>query len=391
MIRCAAFSVSLSERAAKVAALSAETIDRKRTEVSRLEFGRSETSVLSPAIDVLQLGCGAGFPILHGFSEGSGGEYSMVTENEGLLEVARDFAGTRPLYVADSGEWLASDHRFFRSEACSLLPPGSRREVMGGVTQRASSYSEEYSGDFDEAAREVASAVEKSVKDRAVGTRKVCVAFSGGLDSSILARCASKFTKVIAVSAYAPGSLDMTKARTAAVALGLEFEACELEKPKVASELAALDLPFPPSSMDRSLWCIYSVTSRRAAELGADLIMLGQMADELFGGYAKYEKAARTGGLDAAKRLMSEDVMGCAVRGFIRDEAACSRWLEPRFPFAEESLMKLGLSLPTSFKLIGGERKAVLREAARLLGVPEGLSDSPKKAAQYSSGVSKLV
>jgi asparagine synthase (glutamine-hydrolysing) len=38
-----------------------------------------------------------------------------------------------------------------------------------------------------------------------------------------------------------------------------------------------------------------------------------------------------------------------------------------------------------------GVRKAVLRRAAVLLGVPEDLAEGAKKAAQYSSGVQKLV
>ena len=40
--------------------------------------------------------------------------------------------------------------------------------------------------------------------------------------------------------------------------------------------------------MDEALWCIYSATSRLAKANGARTIILGQLADELFGGYMKY-------------------------------------------------------------------------------------------------------
>jgi asparagine synthase (glutamine-hydrolysing) len=53
--------------------------------------------------------------------------------------------------------------------------------------------------------------------------------------------------------------------------------------------------------------------------------------------------------------------------------------------------LRLGLSIPVSFKIRDGERKAVLRRAAGLLGVPEELSNAPKKAAQYSSGIQKIL
>jgi asparagine synthase (glutamine-hydrolysing) len=79
------------------------------------------------------------------------------------------------------------------------------------------------------------------------------------------------------------------------------------------------------------------------------------------------------------------------MRGFIRDEAACRRWCEPRFPFAERELAMLGEGLPVSFKIRGGVRKAVLREAALILGLPREIANRPKKAAQYSSGVMKLL
>jgi asparagine synthase (glutamine-hydrolysing) len=44
-----------------------------------------------------------------------------------------------------------------------------------------------------------------------------------------------------------------------------------------------------------------------------------------------------------------------------------------------------------SFKIRDGLRKAVLRRAAAILGVPEEQVGAAKKAAQYSSGVQKLL
>jgi asparagine synthase (glutamine-hydrolysing) len=119
--------------------------------------------------------------------------------------------------------------------------------------------------------------------------------------------------------------------------------------------------------------------------------MLGQLADELFGGYAKYERKLLEDGRDSAAKLMIDDVAGCGARGFVRDEAACSRWLEPRFPFADARVAGFGLRLPVELKIRRGVRKAVLREAALRLGVPGELVNKPKKAAQYSSGIMKIL
>ena len=225
----------------------------------------------------------------------------------------------------------------------------------------------------------------------AAGESRVAVAFSGGLDSSVLAACASKRVEVVACTGFAEGSGDQARAKEAASALGVELVATVLTKENVSEALATLRLPFAPTLMDRSLWCLYSVVSRSAREAGARAMLLGQLADELFGGYAKYAEALVASGSEAASAMMAADVGGYAKRGRLRDVGACGGWVEPRFPFEARGVVDLAGSLPVSFKIREGVRKAVLRRAATVLGVPEALAGAGKKAAQYSSGAQKLV
>ena len=223
------------------------------------------------------------------------------------------------------------------------------------------------------------------------GQEKVAIAFSGGLDSSVIARSATNHTDVVACTAYARHSRDITRAREAAEAMGLPLVAHELTKDDVVAALSALDLPFEPSLMDSSLWCLYKAVSRTAHRSGAKVMLLGQLADELFGGYAKYADAMKLLGEKAAESMMSTDLMEYASRGRVRDVAACRGLVEPRLPFESRELVEFVVSLPITFKIRDGERKAVLRKAALILGVPEKVASAPKKAAQYSSGVQKLV
>jgi asparagine synthase (glutamine-hydrolysing) len=173
--------------------------------------------------------------------------------------------------------------------------------------------------------------------------------------------------------------------------MGLPLVTREVTKDDVRAALTALDLPFPPSLMDKSLWCLYMVVSRTAHRAGARLMLLGQLADELFGGYAKYAEALRLRGERVAQLMMSTDFSEYADRGKVRDVAACGGIVEPRFPFEAKELFEFAVSLPIPFKIREGERKAVLRRAALIIGVPESVATAPKKAAQYSSGVQKLV
>ena len=237
----------------------------------------------------------------------------------------------------------------------------------------------------------MARAVELSVSRAAGGEPKVAVAFSGGLDSSIVAACAKAHAPVVACKAYAKGARDSVWARKSAGALGMDLVATELTPETVASALEDLALPFAPSLMDRSLWCLYAVVSKSAHASGARVLLLGQLADELFGGYAKYPEALKARGEAAAREMMRSDFLDYGARGRVRDESACRRWVEPRFPFESREVSELASALPTSFIFRGGVRKAVLRRAAVILGVPEEQAEVAKKAAQYSSGIQRLV
>ncbi len=245
-------------------------------------------------------------------------------------------------------------------------------------------------GTFEGAAEELAKRVAESVEECVRGRSRVAVAFSGGVDSSVIAVCAKRLTDAFACSASVPGSFDAGRAASAAREIGLEIVEARVTADDARSAFRDLELPFEPTPMDRELWCLYRLASERAKRAGAEAILLGQLSDELFGGYAKYERALGLGEAEVAE-MMSADVAAFYARGMLRDVSACERWLAPRFPFASERVVELGASIPVGYKVREGVRKAVLRRAAVVLGVPEKLAAAPKKAAQYSSGIQKLV
>lgn len=241
-----------------------------------------------------------------------------------------------------------------------------------------------------QAASELASTIERSVARAVGGRRRVAVGFSGGVDSSILVACAKKHSEVTAVSGYVQGSMDSKRAMESAALMRVPWRPAVIVPEQAERDARRMSLPFEASRMDRSLWALYSAVSRVAAEGGAELLLLGQLADELFGGYAKYSELAVRSAEEAA-RLMEEDAAAYPTRGRVRDVGACSQWVEPAFPYESQEVVALAKQTPFEFKIAGGERKVVLRRAALVLGVPEELAWAPKKAAQYSSGVQKAV
>ena len=337
-----------------------------------------------------------GLPLVHGYMrEGAGGaegECSLLGMGEAGYYGARDPLGTRGLWVIRQGRGagsISSDYRLLGGRG-ELIPPGAAYE-KGMVRVTARHVDAKRAPKFDQAAKELAAILDGVVEERVRGHRRVAVSFSGGRDSSLLALLASRHTDVVLCSAYAPGSRDEGQSEKAASLLGLELKTVVLDAKTVAKRSEAAELPPGEATlMDKALWCIYTATSELAKRNKARMIILGQLADELFGGYMKYAKAAAQGA-GAAERMMAEDVKACADRGFLRDEAACSASCEARFPYADSRVASFAALLPLDYKIRGGERKAVLRAAALELGLPEQLAAAPKKAAQFSSGAAKLL
>jgi asparagine synthase (glutamine-hydrolysing) len=345
-------------------------------------------------------GSGVDFPVLHGFADEEAlvdgeeprrGEFAFLARRDGSYLAGRDALGTRPLYVDGDGSIVASDHRFFpQGDPPRLLPRGSTLEVGSMETRTPRRVAAGTSGDFEESASMLAELLGRSVDRRVRGHKRVAVSFSGGLDSSLIAMLAARRAEVTLCSAYASASRDERAVSRAAELLGLRNMDARLERPQVTEELRSLDLPFQATPMDKALWCLYSSTARLASGQGAEVILLGQLADELFGGYMKYAIEARKDEGRAA-RMMEADVVESSERAFVRDEAACAKFIEPRFPFADEDVVAFALGLPLSYKISGQQRKRILRVAAAKLGLPDELAQAPKKAAQYSSGIAKLV
>jgi asparagine synthase (glutamine-hydrolysing) len=342
----------------------------------------------------------ADLPVIHGFvTEGARdlgeeprqGEFAFLARRGESYLAGRDALGTRPLYMNADGSVLASDHRFFPpADEPVLLARGTSVEIESMKTRTSRRVTAGTAEGLGESATILAGLLDESVKRRLKGHRRVAVSFSGGLDSSLIAMLAAKRADVTLCSAYVSASRDEHAVTRAAELLGLRIVDVKLERPGITEELRSLDLPFQATTMDRALWCLYSSTARLASREGAELILLGQLADELFGGYMKYAIAGRKDeGL--AARMMEADVEASSERAFVRDEEACAKFIEPRFPFADEGVVGFALGLPFSHKISGAQRKLVLRRAAAELGLPDELVQAPKKAAQYSSGIAKVL
>ncbi len=237
----------------------------------------------------------------------------------------------------------------------------------------------------------------ESTKNRVSDIQKVMVAFSGGLDSSVIAVLARHCgMNVNLVSVGLENQPEVSFAKSAAEALGLPlhlqtYTISDVERvlPKV------LWIIEEPNIVKASIAIPFYWTAENASKLGFKILLAGHGGDEVFGGYQRYLKEYDQSGAAALQNIMYRDVANSYRTNLQRDNQVCSfHKVELRVPFLDRDVVHLSLSLPLNLKIESAEdwlRKRVLRQVAQNLGMPTFIATKTKKAIQYSSGVNKAI
>ena len=307
--------------------------------------------------------------------------------------LVRDVLGRRPVFVddADPERWAFAPGDL---AAPRLLPPGCRLPLGEPVAaaERVWSLPDPAPRPADEAV----AAVETAVREHALGgtttaTRgrdAVAVAFSGGVDSAVVA--AGRPTAPLYVAGF-PNSHDVAAAREAATAMGRDLRWVEIDHDDLRRAVPAVAAATGRTNpMDLSIAVPLFLVAERAAADGHGRLVVGQGADELFGGYAKVTDPANDDRVDAttvrgARRETVLSLPDQLPRDVLTLRAA---GVEPVAPFLHDDVIRAALRLPGDALVDGDRRKVALRRAADGI-VPETARRADKKAVQYGTYVSR--
>lgn len=235
-------------------------------------------------------------------------------------------------------------------------------------------------------------------KEEAVG-----LLYSGGLDSTIIARILLSLfpsSAVHAVSVGLPDSYDINNALTMATELGLPLLPCYLSE-QVLTEaihgLLKLKLVQNPGDLSIAIPLFLGMRALTKNPGGLQVVFLGQGADELFAGYKKYVTLYTEKGIEATSRAMDRDFTQLTTHQ-VRLERGIANffnlilvypYLDPRIvAYAQSQPLKAHLSQTPEGDVI---RKTLLRKLASNLGLSHKAVTQPKKAMQYGSGTVKLL
>lgn len=246
--------------------------------------------------------------------------------------------------------------------------------------------------DTDEAHRRVQKAIITQTQNQTTddSDKSTAIAFSGGIDSAVVA--AGRPNAPCYVAGF-DGCHDITAAQEALSAMdrSADLRVIEISHTDIIEAIPQLVSAIRRTNpMDLAITVPLFLVARRVAADGFDRLVLGQGADELFGGYAKVQKAPTDPRVNAttirgARRELLNTVPKQAERDMLAIRAG---GVEPITPFLHDNIVESALTLPESLLVRGDQRKVALRMAADGI-VPESVRTASKKAVQYGTYVSR--
>lgn len=255
--------------------------------------------------------------------------------------------------------------------------------------------------DIDSALNAYNDALIASVEKRVRDFSRIGIVFSGGIDSVIVAFLAKQMVpEVICYTSGIRGSNDITNSIEIAEKLDLKLEINELSQNDVEKMIPNIINVIEDDNMGQVEVAIpiYAAV-KLAREQGIRVMLTGQGADEIFGGYSWYSKIVQKYGYEKILEYMIKDVQLLYKETLEReDKITMSQSIELREPFLDPNLIDTVLRIDPRlniqndgvdvFDTLG---KRVHRRLAEKMGIPREIAYRIKEAAQHGSGIHNLL
>ncbi|WP_276963380.1 asparagine synthase B [Bacteroides graminisolvens] len=334
--------------------------------------------------------------------------FALYDEEKDEFLIARDPIGVIPLYIgkdADGKIYCASELKALEGFCDEYEPflPGhyywSKEGVMKRWYQREWTEYETVKNN-DAKVSDVHDALEDAVQRQLMSDVPYGVLLSGGLDSSVISAVAKKYaSKRIetdgASDAWWPqlhsfaiglkGAPDLSKAREVADYIGTVHH--EINYTVQEGLDAIRDVIYFIETYDvttvRASTPMY-LLARVIKSMGIKMVLSGEGADEIFGGYLYFHKApdAKAFHDETVRKLSKLHMYDC-----LRANKSLAAWgVEGRVPFLDKEFLDVAMRLNPQAKMAPGNviEKKIVREAFADM-LPESVTWRQKE--QFSDGV----
>ena len=313
--------------------------------------------------------------------------FVLYNQEDNSYIVARDHMGIIPLYQGydEHGNYYVASEMKALMPICktvSEFPPGHVLDSKVGEPVRYYQRDwHEYAPVADNTTQvdDIRQALEESVKSHLMTDVPYGVLLSGGLDSSLVSAITQKFAarrveendladawwpKVHSFAVGLKGSPDLEAAQKVADSIGTvhhsihftEQEGIDALK-EVIYHLETYDVTTVRASTPMYLM------ARKIKAMGIKMVLSGEGADEIFGGYLYFHKApnAQEFHEELNRKLDKLHMFDC-----LRANKAMSAWgIEARVPFLDKHFMDVAMRINPADKMCGNGKieKGVLRKA----------------------------
>ena len=340
--------------------------------------------------------------------------FALYDVEDGSFLIARDPIGVIPLYIGydkDGKVYVASELKALEGQ-CDRYEPflpghyywsqeadkGMQRWYTRGWMQGETVPKEELS--YGDAVEEVRLGLMSAVKRQLMSDVPYGVLLSGGLDSSVISAIAARYASHRVEN---DGATEAWWPRLHSFAVGLKG-APDLAKAKLVAERIGTVHHEINYTIQEGLDALrdviyfietYDVTTVRAStpmyllarvikSMGIKMVLSGEGADEIFGGYLYFHKAPTPEEFhkETVRKLSKLHLYDC-----LRANKSLSAWgVEGRVPFLDKEFLDVAMTLDPSYKMCPGKEieKKVVRDAFSDM-LPEEIAWRQKE--QFSDGV----
>ncbi len=313
--------------------------------------------------------------------------FCLYNANDNSYLIARDHIGIIPLYTGydEQGNFYVASEMKALMPVCktvSEFPPGHILDSRVGKVQKYYKRNwQKYSAIKDNHTSQVKlrEALEESVKSHLMTDVPYGVLLSGGLDSSLISSITQKFAarrieendlseawwpKVHSFACGLKGSPDLAAAQKVADSIGTihhsvlftEQEGIDALK-EVIYHLETYDVTTIRASTPMYLM------ARKIKAMGIKMVLSGEGADEIFGGYLYFHKApnAQEFHEELNRKLEKLHMFDC-----LRANKSMSAWgIEARVPFLDKNFMDVAMRINPEDKMCGNGKmeKSILRSS----------------------------
>lgn len=313
-------------------------------------------------------------------------------------KVTTSTTGEIPLYVCKENYklLLTSKKENYR---CILLPPASiftlhknGLKFEENFLKEVASYKEGYTADLEFYSTLLIHIIKSRLEYiENIVVNPFYIPFSGGVDSSLLLKIAyENGLNAIPVTIGLKGSRDIIEIKKSFKEIGYrgDFLIMEVNKERVSESLIYIKEHL--DIKNRILLSIALVEHLLMNEVRGKVLVMGQGADELFGGYdkyrRKYDKFTNENLIDRTLLYRATTLIEYSL-GELNEVSVA-------YPYLTYLGILMSRFVPNYYKVRGRDdyhRKWVIRNALKKLGVTRDVYMRRKKAMQYSTGIDRVV